>query len=183
MRLKQLTAGIFLVLPLVVLIHFPRPPLIIPPVEQQWFRRPFYHLLPLGSALTAEGMRGRDGSSEGIPNQFVRSDAEGLIAVCSMKKRERSGDGRGSCDRFTGGIWKSIPALGSHSHPERWPHTSHPSAGISTPTRLDPYRTYSLGSAGISRSPLPDERVSASGLVGQKRLLSSTMIKNVLGIN
>ncbi len=49
--------------------------------------RYFFISAPLGSMLTTEGMRGRDGSSEGIPNQFVSSAAEGLIAVCSMKKR------------------------------------------------------------------------------------------------
>ncbi len=123
----------------------------------------FFISAPLGSMLTAEGMRGRDGSSEGIPNQFVSSAAEGLIAVCSMKKRECSGDWRDSCDRFTGGIWESIPSLGSHSHPERWPHTSHPSAGISTPTHLGPFRMCSQNTSALYRN------TSASARIGQKQ--------------
>lgn len=124
--------------------------------------RYFFISAPLGSMLTTEGMWGRDGSSEGIPNQFVSSAAEGLIAVCSMKKRECSGDWRDSCDRFTGGIWESIPGLGSHSHPERWPHTSHPSAGISTPTHLDSFRMCSLNTSALYRN------TSASAHIGQK---------------
>ncbi|KAL1261663.1 hypothetical protein QQF64_006928 [Cirrhinus molitorella] len=36
--------------------------------------RYFFISAPFGSALTAEGMRSSDGSSEGIPNQFVRGD-------------------------------------------------------------------------------------------------------------